>query len=198
MRKIMTLFERDTETRLVVPRVSAGAEWVINGEGVATRKYDGSACLVLDGEIWKRYDAKRGRTPPPDFMPAQLEPDPVSGHWPGWVPVTAADYWHQEAWARLAGTAGNGTYELCGPKVNGNPEGFGEHVLVPHASAEMLEDAPRDFLGLRAYLVGRNTADASVEGIVWHHTDGRMVKIKTKDFGVTRLPRVVRGVPRLG
>lgn len=52
--------------------VTAGAEWVVNGEGVATRKYDGSAYLLLDRQIWKRYDAKRGRIPPPDFMPAQL------------------------------------------------------------------------------------------------------------------------------
>ena len=29
-------------------------------------------------------------------------------------------------------------------------------------------------------------SDAIVEGIVWHHPDGRMVKIKTKDFGLKR------------
>lgn len=26
----------------------------------------------------------------------------------------------------------------------------------------------------------------NVEGVVWHHPDGRMVKIKTRDFGLTR------------
>jgi hypothetical protein len=28
--------------------------------------------------------------------------------------------------------------------------------------------------------------DHNIEGIVWHHSDGRMVKIKAKDFGIKR------------
>ena len=47
---------------------------------------------------------------------------------------------------------------------------------MPHGM-EVLEDAPRDFDGLKAYLEHRK-----IEGIVWHHLDGRMVKIKRKDF----------------
>lgn len=35
--------------------------------------------------------------------------------------------------------------------------------------------------GLRSYL-----ANKDIEGIVWHHPDGRMVKIKGKDFGLKR------------
>ena len=34
---------------------------------------------------------------------------------------------------------------------------------------------------IKAYL-----ADGKIEGIVWHHPDGRMVKIKAKDFGIKR------------
>ena len=40
---------------------------------------------------------------------------------------------------------------------------------------------PRDFAGLRQYL-----RLGAIEGIVWHHPDGRMVKIKAKDFGFRR------------
>ena len=36
----------------------------------------------------------------------------------------------------------------------------------------------RSFAEIREYL-----EHATIEGIVWHHPDGRMVKIKRKDFG---------------
>jgi len=86
---------------------------------------------------------------------------------------------HREAWSQ-AFFVDDGTYELCGPKVQKNPERYSCHVLVRHGK-EVLEDAPRTFDALRAYLAGRD-----IEGIVWHHPDGRMVKIKGKDFGLRR------------
>ena len=178
MKKIISLFARNYDgDRLVRDEVVSGAEWVIAGEGVATRKFDGTACMVRDGKLYKRYDVKGNRKSPPDFEPA-APPDSVTGHWPGWVPVTEGqeDRWHREAWAGQA----DGTYELCGPKVQGNSEGFESHVLVPHGR-QILDPCPRDFDGLREYL-----RTANIEGIVWHHPDGRMVKIKTKDFGLSR------------
>lgn len=42
--------------------------------------------MIRGGRLFKRYDAKHGKIPPPDFEPAQ-PPDDVTGHWPGWVPV---------------------------------------------------------------------------------------------------------------
>ncbi|THF86822.1 hypothetical protein E7T09_12125 [Deinococcus sp. KSM4-11] len=177
MRKILSLYVRNYDTnRLVRDEVVPGSEWVPAGEGVATRKWDGTSCLVRNGELWKRYDAKKGRTPPGGFEPAQ-EPDPVTGHHPGWVPVGDGqdDIYHREAWAGAA--LPDGTYELIGPKVQGNPEGLQAHRLVPHG-AERLADVPRDYVSLRAYLEAR----PDMEGIVWHHPDGRMVKLKRKDF----------------
>lgn len=70
----------------------------------------------------------------------------------------------------------DGTYELCGPKVQGNPLNLPRHTLIRHGSTE-LPDVPRDFDGLKAFL-----KDFPHEGVVWHHPDGRMVKIKRKDF----------------
>lgn len=180
MEKIISLFKRDYEgTRLVYNEVVPGAEWVLAGEGVATQKWDGTCCMVRNGKLYKRYDAKAGRTPPTEFIAAQ-EPDPVSGHWPGWVPVGEAkeDQWHREAFAGIPWP--DDTYELIGPKVQGNPENASQHRLMAHGS-QPLDDVPRDFEGIRAYL-----ADANIEGIVWHHSDGRMVKIKAKDFGIKR------------
>jgi len=174
MRKIISLFKRDYHgSRLVYEEVVAGAEWVLAGEGVATRKFDGTACMVLEGKLYQRHDATVGKAPE-GFIPAQ-DPDVTTGHWPGWILVGDGpeNAWHREA---FTGNEPDGTYELCGPKIQGNPEKFDRHVLVPHGS-EILADAPRTFEGLKSYLEHR-----SIEGIVWHHPDGRMVKIKRRDF----------------
>ncbi len=184
MKKIPNLFLRDFGAgRAMLDQVTPGCEWVVAGEGIPTRKHDGTACLVRDGRLYKRFDAKKGKTAPPGFE-ACGEPDPVTGHHPGWVEVGEGteDKWHREVRDRLVTTGSwpmpDGTYELCGPKVNNNPEGEAQHVLLRHG-CETLEDVPRDLAGLREYL-----ATHAIEGIVWHHPDGRMAKIKAKDFGL--------------
>jgi len=136
---------------------------------------------VRYGQLFKRYDAKAGRTPPTGFEPVQPESDANTGHWPGWLPVGDGpdDKRHREAEM----PAEDGTYELCGPRVQGNPEGFDRHVLVKHG-AEALRDCPRTFDALREYL-----SDGAIEGVVWWHPDGRMVKIKGKDFGHKRIKK---------
>ena len=182
MNKIISLFRRDyVGDHLVYDEIVAGAEWVVVGEGVATQKFDGTCCLVRHGRLFRRHDAKGGRTPPVDFVPVQ-DPDPVTGHWPGWVPVGdgPGDRWHREALEARVDTFADGTYELCGPRIGGNPEQFGTHRLVRHGIIE-LPDCPRTFGALRAYLGVHD-----IEGIVWHHPDGRMVKIKGRDFGIQR------------
>lgn len=182
MQKIISLFQRNYDgDRLVRDEVVPGAEWVLAGEGTATRKYDGTCCMVRDGKLYKRYDAKNSKKPPLQFVPAQ-DPDPVTGHWPGWLPVSAPeDRWHIEAWLRDAKSPPpqDGTYELVGPKVQGNPEKFERHELIRHGATVV--QAPRNFQELREWFKGRD-----IEGIVWHHPDGRMVKIKKKDFGLIR------------
>lgn len=193
MKKIISLFQRNYDgDRLVRNEVTPGAEWVINGEGVATRKFDGTCCLIKDGKLFKRYDVKKGKTAPPDFIPAQ-DPDEVTGHWPGWRPVGDGpeDRWHREAFElgfalvcyefeKEILPLQDGTYELVGPNVQGNPERASHHFLIRHGAA-VLHTAPREFTSLKAWLI-----DSNIEGIVWHHPDGRMVKIKKKDFGFKR------------
>ena len=63
MKKIPTLFERRFENHRVVevlPTVTPGMEWVLEGEGDATVKIDGSCCAIIEGIFYKRYDAKKG------------------------------------------------------------------------------------------------------------------------------------------
>lgn len=191
MRKIPSLFQRNYDgDRLVRDEVTSGCEWVLAGEGVATRKWDGTCCLVRDGRLFKRYDAKHGKTPPANFEPAQ-DPDPVTGHWTGWVPVGDGpeDRWHREAFARCQ-PLDDGTYELCGPHFQANPEGLAEDTFIYHGIDLLPRSAPRTFDGLRDYL-----ATANIEGIVWWHTDGkRLCKIKTRDLGLKRGASVPVGV----
>lgn len=187
MKKIISLFQRNYNSDyLVRDELVPGAEWVAAGEGVATVKLDGTSCLVKDGKLYKRYDAKndakQGRMPPEGWDPCEPEPDPVTGSWPGWLPVgnEPEDKWHREAWAQAQTWdegIPEGTYELVGPKIQSNPYGLDHHRFWPHGF--QLARAPRDFAGLRAWFEANET-----EGIVWRHPDGRLCKIKRRDFGL--------------
>ena len=89
MIKIPCLFQRDFSDQRrpkLLRAVTLGCEWVQAGEGVATRKWDGTACLVRNGLLYARLDFKANRrhgqrVPPADAIPCQ-EQDPVTGHWP--------------------------------------------------------------------------------------------------------------------
>lgn len=182
MKKIISLFQRNYETdHLVRDEIVPGAEWVIKGEGVATQKFDGTCIMVRNGGLFKRYDAKHGKTPPEGFEPAQ-DPDPVTGHWPGWILANDpnADKRLFEACNNFCGKLDNGTYELCGPKIQSNREKLDKHMLIKHGTVEVI-GVPRTFDSIKEWL-----KDKPIEGIVWHHPDGRMVKIKKKNFGLKR------------
>ena len=63
MRKIPTALVRDPDDRAhVLDEVTPGCEWVFAGEGIATRKYDGT-CTMLDGngKWWARREVKPGK-----------------------------------------------------------------------------------------------------------------------------------------
>ncbi len=182
MQKIPTVFERDWngDRSRVIDVVHPGCEWVLAGEGIATRKLDGTCCMVRAGRLYKRLETKKA--PPAGFE--EVEFDEKTGKRVGWVPVGDGpeDRWHREAFSLFSREAPvDGTYELIGPKVQGNPEGAATHVLVRHDDAPVYELAPLSFGPLREWLSGKD-----IEGIVWHHPDGRMAKIKLRDFGIKR------------
>jgi hypothetical protein len=186
MKKIPSLFKRDYEkTRMVYNEVVPGSEWVLAGEGRPTEKFDGTSCALLQvGEkrlYVKRYTLQPGKKRPKYWIPTG-DPDENTGKQTGWVPVgcSDADMWHVEGLVSLeAFVFDNPTFELVGPKVQGNPYGLTVHDLWRHGMDR--EDGlgdPRTFEEIRTYL-----SRAEIEGIVWHHDDGRMVKIKRRDFG---------------
>lgn len=187
MRKIPTVFERDWEgdRSRVLDRVHADCGWVLAGEGVATRKLDGTCCAVIGGHLYKRLELRGVAPAPVGFI--EVGHDDETGKTVGWVPVDPgepANKWHVEAWRFLEDTASavEGTYELLGPKVQGNPERWAVHQLVAHGSVLLEEDPPRSFEALKAWLDGKD-----IEGIVWRHPDGRMAKVKLRDFGLKRV-----------
>ena len=184
MKKIPSLFIREFEghnIKSITNQVTPGCEWVLNGEGIATEKYDGTCCLIQDNKLYKRYDAKQGKQPPEGAIPCQPEPDPITTHWPHWVEVKEDkpdDKWYIEAWNRLnKENLENGTYELCGPHFQTNPYNLEADTFFKHGD-KVLENVPRTFEGIKDYL---NTH--YIEGIVFHRENGDMCKIKRTDFG---------------
>jgi hypothetical protein len=185
MKKIPTLFKRDfSNNGQIIPEYSDGTEWVQQGEGKATRKYDGTSVLIRDDQMYKRYELKPGKEAPYGFE--EVDHDPVTGKRYGWVEVGngSEDKYFREAWANLHVSLKSvpGTYELVGPKVQGNPEKYEDHRLIWHEDAQILFP-PVEFEALKAWLT-----DKDIEGIVWHHPDDRMVKIKKKDYRLKREP----------
>ena len=178
MRKIPTLFTRDPDDlRKVTRDVHPACGWVLDGEGEPTRKYDGT-CVRLDetGIWWARREVKADKTAPAGFQAVQQ--DPATGKTVGWEPVEQSPFAKVFAQAIAAQPdLPAGTYELCGPKVNGNPEAYEGHRLVRHETAEVLDGVPRDYDGLMAWLLDH----PQYEGLVWHHPDGRMAKLKYRD-----------------
>jgi len=187
MKKIPSVFQRNYDTDgLIRNEVVPGCEWVLAGEGIATLKFDGSCCAIMDGVLYKRYDAKHGKTPPVGFIPAQ-DPDPVTGHWPGWVRAdksNPADKWFFAARSvtevAVQPELEDGTYEAIGPHFQGNAEKLVADMLVKHGVIVLdhVSISTRTYDGLRDYLENNY-----IEGIVFHRGNGDMAKVKRVDFG---------------
>lgn len=190
MKKISTLYKKDPkDLGLVINEINPENQWVLDGEGIPTRKFDGIASAIIGGDIHKRYDVKKGKQAPLDAIPCQ-EPDTMSGHHPHWVKCDRNDSRDKlffEAFDQLENKE-DGTYELCGEKISTerftqhfNPEKIIGHKLIKHGS-QILSIDNFSFETLRNYF-----EIVDIEGIVFHHkTDGRMCKIRKKDFGIKR------------
>lgn len=207
MKKIPTLFERVYENHKIVdilPNVTKGMEWVLQGKGVATLKVDGSCCAIINGEFYKRYDAKRGKPIPEGAIKCQEEADPITGHLPCWVKVDEnkpEDKWFIEAYkttiesGKIETTNGglgsgkisehrefvypklqDGTYEAIGVHFQGNPYDLQCDTIVKHGIITI--NVERTFDGIKKYL-----SEHYIEGIVFWLDGEPRCKIKRSDFG---------------
>lgn len=191
MNKIPTVFVRDeNDRRYVTEAVTPGCEWVVAGEGIATRKYDGTCVMAdADGKWWARREVKPGKAAPPNFV--AVATDDATGKTVGWEPIGQSAFakYHAEAVEDIESIGEDerhipwtpGTFELVGPKINGNPEKLAGHQLMRHSMAERLSFTNRSFAELRRVLLFLNER-YGYEGVVFHHPEGHMAKLKARDF----------------
>lgn len=205
MKKIPTVFLIDRKIHLATTQPVPQSEWVLDGDGEATIKYDGTPCLVIGDKVYKRWNrpftkeagrevryAKRKgfditidesffKPIPEGSIACNPTFDEKGYSWFYWIIVTPENdsYGFLEAFESLksSGKLEDGSYELCAPKVRLNPYGLSAPVMLKHG-VEKLEVKDRSYEGLKNLL-----KDFDGEGIVFHHPDGRMAKVRKHDFG---------------
>jgi hypothetical protein len=197
MHKIPLLFKR--EGKYAIPEINPPAAWVLEEVTIAHRKYDGTAMMFDGYNWWVRRQVGPDKTSPPGFV--EVEHDPNTNKIFGWDPVSISgffEFW-KEALAQRPldcdildlrnSVYEPGTYELLGPKINGNPEKLKNHRLMPHNRAQQLGDI--QFLELdlvqsveQAYDDLRKVlAYLPIEGIVFKdQKQEKMAKLRRKDF----------------
>lgn len=79
------------------------------------------------------------------------------------------------------------TLELIGTNVNGNPYGLGckkrpVHLLVSHGSLPVSDPLSLDHLSLKSWF--QTQPQGLVEGIVWHCSNGTLVKVHRHHLGL--------------
>lgn len=201
MKKISTVFVVNRELGVAMNEVRPENQWVVDGEGIATVKFDGTSCAVFGGVLYKRFDQKlkkqfevmrkrKGdkfvvqehmfRDLPDGAIPCVATYDPVTFHFPHWVPVDVnapENCHHVEGLKNFVGELKDGvTYELVGPAIGKNFYGLTSHELWEHGSVTV-DVKDRSYDGLKKFLIEMNE-----EGLVFHHSDGRMAKLRRKDF----------------
>ena len=175
MKKIPTLFKRvftEDHKKTITREVTPGCDCVLRGECTATVKWDGACCAIINGEIWKRYDAKIGKdgkrkSPPEGAIPCQPEPDPITGHWPHWVKCVRGkpeDRYFLDALTRYKGrrvvlklrynyasfedefrdSAKIVTFEAVGPHWQSNPYNLEHDDLERHGDLKIYHELLED------------------------------------------------------
>lgn len=184
MKKIPTLFTRVYNDHKIVgikDEITPGCEDAFNN-GIATVKIDGACCAIIDGDFYKRYDAKKGKNPPEGAIPC-CDPDPITGHWPHWVKVNTnnpADKWFIQAKRITEMSIGHdlcdGTYEAIGPHFQNNPYNLFTDMLVQHGKT--IVNVDRTFEAVIDWL-----SKHKEEGLVFWLNGNPICKIKRTDFG---------------
>lgn len=195
MKKIPTLFKRIFEGHNVKESINElslpGLQVVLDGKAVPTIKWDGTAVLNKRGQLYCRYDAKHGKTAPECAIPC-CEPDPVTGHWPHWIPAeyNVKQYkWQIEAFEKykkyidpkhlLTFLNEVASYEVIGPHFQANPYNLDEDRLIKHGTDIVTDLQGFDFDSIKQWLQTH-----AHEGIVFWYNNEPLCKVKAGDFGI--------------
>lgn len=192
MKKMFCVFETEHNPFRATPRMRQSSMWVLNKEGVATRKWDGTCCRFFDGKMWARFEYKEGRTKEIPLgavlCEGSKEVEEITGKLNYWVPIDAPGYkYHKETFlgTPLEFFEEGATYELVGEKVNGNRDCITGHCFKKHgdviypeelfnfSSEQELFNSIKDFL-----------SKENIEGLVFHHKceNEKMAKITKRHF----------------
>jgi hypothetical protein len=186
MRKIKTIFDRNWETNRKV-----NAQLVVDFDfenATATEKLDGmNIRLTIRNHTVVRVEKRRN---PSKVQKQQGISEP-------WYVDTdefgTADKWIFDAVNNTDFSQvpdGEWSAEALGKNIQGNPLNLSNNQVFIFSLPKWREkialaNVPTTFEALKAWLpqqkskLGNNTG---IEGIVWHHPSGEMVKIKVKDF----------------
>lgn len=197
MKKIPTLFKRTFDDRHRIVAITdeltdPAFKCCLNGGAVPTVKIDGACCAIIGGELYKRYDAKKGKNPPAGAIPCQDAPDAITGHWPHWAKCDESnpeDKWFFAAFEdyinfdkykaeQLKSGELDGTYEAIGKHFNGNPYGFETCDTLEKHGNILISCEFASFEEIKQYL-----RDTRIEGIVFWKDGEPLCKIKRSDFG---------------
>lgn len=186
MQKISTIFERDMQNG---GKITNHFDKYVDGfnfnEAVATEKLDGTNVrLTVRNHMLVRLEKRRNPTKIEKYK-GIVEP------W--YVDAYETDPGDKYIWEAAKNTdlsqIEDGEYsgEALGTKIQGNPLNLDKHIVVLFTlgQAPVFENVPTTYDELKEWLPLQRSKygiDCGIEGIVWHHPSGRMVKIKTKDF----------------
>lgn len=189
MRKIKTIFERDTNNggkilNQYVQELQSTFNWQNLKDGIATEKLDGTNIRVtVRNHTVVRVEKRRN-------------PDRIQKHkgiiepWYIDASESAEDKWIMDAVKNTDFSAipdGEWSGEALGKNIQGNPLNLENNKVVffTLGQAPVFENVPVTFEELKSWLPTQKSKygnDCGIEGIVWHCPNGDMFKIKTKDF----------------
>lgn len=90
MRSIPTIFLWDPTTHQMTNRPLKAVDWVFQGKGIATRKYNGVAILVEHGKMFRRVELRQGELITGFIRLQDFNPKKPYVPIPGWVPISAS------------------------------------------------------------------------------------------------------------
>lgn len=188
IKKMPALFVVDWENHTVTKEINPKADWLFNEPAVPTFKRDGTSVTVReDGKIFARRMVKKGKQAPEGFILAEV--DPNTGHSFGLEPIEQSGFYKffKEAVADDVEPLKPGTYELCSPKINGNPEHLISSKLFSHGSDVSSEIPDMRTLNKNEVWsimlpIFTKFKEQGIEGIVWWGANGKRAKLRVKDF----------------
>lgn len=170
---------------VVTPEIDEDCKWVFEDEtAIATEKLDGTnvSIIIEDGKVKRIFN--------------RTQEIPFFNHGHKFIIDGVL-----EAYDRGYCNFTDGQYfgELIGPKVNGNPYHLTEHIWIPfstycegHLRYKSWGQYPKDFDTISNWFKDdlfslyvqriKHGEKVRPEGIVFHHPDGRMAKLRADMF----------------